>query len=382
MRLDFDSETLRALLKKLPGKQLDSSSQRDQVLSINTNMFTVRFLLRTRQTFIEIIESSGKSNQNAEDLVHLKLNELNKVMAAIPRGVPVELTIGKEQKLSVKAGQRTFQVNAVDAASEEDKWKGYNLLTTPQKTICTLPAKQLTEIVKKMIMSASRDEARPQLCGVNIEKDGRDIVFVSTDSYRLGVQTLEWKNAYKLNPLLVPARALSEWARVFDGNDDTDVSLSWGKVKTESVAVLSWDVNGFVNTWFLRTEYNNFPDWRKLIPDDGSVFSFDSDELIDAVTTIKKVSDRDAPVIFDGEKNTISNTDNMLNVPTTVQLEHTKFEVDNGWSGRIAFNPAYLLDGIKAAGANRVSVTIVDELKAAKIQGTDDYEYLLMPVRI
>ena len=130
MRLDFDSETLRALLKKLPGKQLDSSSQRDQVLSINTNMFTVRFLLRTRQTFIEIIESSGKSNQNAEDLVHLKLNELNKVMAAIPRGAACPAAAGLAGFRSDRAALRPALIFPWKCSST---WPGWTSCTFPSR---------------------------------------------------------------------------------------------------------------------------------------------------------------------------------------------------------------------------------------------------------
>ena len=50
----------------------------------------------------------------------------------------------------------------------------------------------------------------------------------------------------------------------------------------------------------------------------------------------------------------------------------------------IAFNPNYLLDGLRAINSEKVVINIIDSSKPATLEPEEekDYHYLLMPVRI
>jgi DNA polymerase-3 subunit beta len=50
----------------------------------------------------------------------------------------------------------------------------------------------------------------------------------------------------------------------------------------------------------------------------------------------------------------------------------------------VAFNPAYLIDGIEALAGDEVVLSTLDALKPATLRptGSDEYLYLLMPVRV
>jgi DNA polymerase-3 subunit beta len=50
----------------------------------------------------------------------------------------------------------------------------------------------------------------------------------------------------------------------------------------------------------------------------------------------------------------------------------------------VAFNPAYLIDGIDAIFGDEVVLSTLDALKPATLTPTEgsDYLYLLMPVRV
>ena len=50
----------------------------------------------------------------------------------------------------------------------------------------------------------------------------------------------------------------------------------------------------------------------------------------------------------------------------------------------VAFNPAYLIDGIEAITGDEVLLETLDALKPATIRATNatEYLYLLMPVRV
>jgi DNA polymerase-3 subunit beta len=62
-------------------------------------------------------------------------------------------------------------------------------------------------------------------------------------------------------------------------------------------------------------------------------------------------------------------------------------DVDAKYEGAemtVAFNPAYLMDGIDAIAGDEVVLSTLDALKPATLTPTegDDYLYLLMPVRV
>jgi DNA polymerase-3 subunit beta len=62
-------------------------------------------------------------------------------------------------------------------------------------------------------------------------------------------------------------------------------------------------------------------------------------------------------------------------------------QVDAKYEGSeitVAFNPAYLIDGVEAIVGDEIQLETLDALKPATIKPTEssDYLYLLMPVRV
>jgi len=62
-------------------------------------------------------------------------------------------------------------------------------------------------------------------------------------------------------------------------------------------------------------------------------------------------------------------------------------EVDAKYEGTemtVAFNPAYLIEGVEAVGGDEVTLETLDALRPAVIRAVEgeEYLYLLMPVRV
>jgi DNA polymerase-3 subunit beta len=71
----------------------------------------------------------------------------------------------------------------------------------------------------------------------------------------------------------------------------------------------------------------------------------------------------------------------------TPDLGQATEDVDAKYEGTeftIAFNPAYLSDGVEAIEGDEVSIETLDAGKPATIRATEgpDYLYLLMPVKV
>ena len=67
-----------------------------------------------------------------------------------------------------------------------------------------------------------------------------------------------------------------------------------------------------------------------------------------------------------------------LNTPGTIDADYRGEEMT------IAFNPAYLMEGVEAVSGDEVIIEVSDPSKAALLHGVDEtkFRYLLMPVRV
>jgi DNA polymerase-3 subunit beta len=71
----------------------------------------------------------------------------------------------------------------------------------------------------------------------------------------------------------------------------------------------------------------------------------------------------------------------------TQDVGNASEELDAGYEGTdltVAFNPEYLASGVEACTADEITLSTLDSLKPAVVRGvgSDDYLYLLMPVRV
>ena len=71
----------------------------------------------------------------------------------------------------------------------------------------------------------------------------------------------------------------------------------------------------------------------------------------------------------------------------TLDVGEASEQLDATYEGEeltVAFNPEYLVDGLEVTPGEQVSLETVDSLKPALIRpiGSEDFLYLLMPVRV
>jgi DNA polymerase III subunit beta len=122
---------------------------------------------------------------------------------------------------------------------------------------------------------------------------------------------------------------------------------------------------------------------RQLIPSDyPNCLVVGREPLLDAVRRVKLlVRDPTTPVRMALRSDGIE-----LTVITQDWGQATE-QVDAKYEGSeitVAFNPAYLIDGVEAISGDEIRLETLDALKPATIKPTEssDYLYLLMPVRV
>jgi DNA polymerase-3 subunit beta len=238
----------------------------------------------------------------------------------------------------------------------------------------TLKSAILSEAVRKVSRSVSRDETRATLTGVLVVVEGPVLRMVATDSYRLAVcEVLLDEPTPESIEVIVPGKALDEVSRLGAEADDVSVGLS------ENQVVFTLGSTTFVT----RRIEGNFPNYRQIIPKDSAThIEIQGEELISAVKRVSLMALHNSPI-----KLAVNTADQTLSLSAATQdvgdaSEDLLIKTEGEDIG-IAFNHSFLMDGLNSAGSETIRLEIKGQDKPGLIKSAagEDFFYVLMPVR-
>lgn len=237
----------------------------------------------------------------------------------------------------------------------------------------TIPTGVLVDVVKQVSKAVSRDETRPILTGVLTVIENDALRMVATDSYRLAVREVPLSSAGEAIEVVVPGKAMDEVPKLAGGAEDVSLGVSENQVVFE-----------FGNTVYVsRRIEGNFPNYKQLIPKEPeTIVTVSRDELLEAVKRVSLMAQHNAPLRLKVTESTLT-----LSAQTADVGEATEdlMVQTNGKDVEIAFNHAFLLDGVSAATADQLNIEMVNPLKPGVLRPAsedEDLTYLLMPVRL
>ncbi|GAB3210668.1 DNA polymerase III subunit beta [Marinactinospora thermotolerans] len=270
----------------------------------------------------------------------------------------------------------------------------FTLLTLPVEDYPTLPAMPemtgtvgsdvFAAAVSQVAVAAGRDDTLPMLTGVRIEIEGDKVTLASTDRYRLAVRELTWKpQDPELSAVaLVPAKTLADTAKSLTSGAEVSIALSAAE---SGEGMIGFSGGGRRTT--TRLLEGDFPKYRALLPDSfNSVAEVQKAEFVEAVKRVSLVAERNTPL-------RLAFADGRLVLEAGTGDEAQAVEVlEAGLEGddiQIAFNSAFLLDGLNAIDSDIARLQFTTSTKPAIITGkpaddggASDYRYLIMPVRL
>jgi len=230
----------------------------------------------------------------------------------------------------------------------------------------------LLETVDRVARSASKDESRPVLTGIQVRFEGTRLLMAATDSYRLSFKETELEQAGPDLEAIIPARALMELQRIAAGTENVAMGVNDNTV-----------VFGTGDTWLTTRRIDGqFPDVGRLLPE-----SFEAEvdlprsELRDVVRRAGVMALRNAPLrlrFAEGE----------LTVSAQSQdVGETQESLPAGYTGEpleIGFNAEFLADGIDSVRGETVRLKLINPLRPGLITSPDDdtFWYLIMPIRL
>ena len=322
--------------------------------------------LRLSGTDLELAGNASIDAKVEEDgKIVLPGRVLGEIARSLPEGaVRIEASGGQAR---ITCGSAEFTLRALPLEDFP------NLAAPEGAPSGTVEAAVFVSAVGQVTRAASHDEARPVLTGTLVDVTAEKITLVATDSYRLAVREIAWSGPAEGMRRVIPARALQEAARAADGDGPVTITLG------ESQA--TFEVAGRKLT--TRLIEGEFPNWRQLIPAElPNTMTVNRESFLEAVRRVGILAQSGAPVRIE------LGTEGARLKAGAQDLGEAAEHVDGKFQGEalaVAFNPAYLVDGLNAVEGADATLAARDGLKPAILRATGDeggFMYLVMPVRV
>jgi DNA polymerase-3 subunit beta len=292
-----------------------------------------------------------------------------RLLLDIARSLPeAEVTLEhrpEEAVVVVTSGSATYRLHTYSA---EDFPR---LPEIDSLTLHAVDGDALVETVARVGRSASRDESRPVLTGILVRFETSKIVMAATDSYRLAVKETAVAGPLPELEAIIPARALQELSRIVAGSDEVQLGLHENHV-----------VFGADGIWLTTRRIDGqFPNYRQLLPEQFEhELTLPREELLDVVRRVSLMAQRNSPLrlrFAEGELTVSAITQDVGEARETLPAPYAADPLE------IGFNAEFLRSGLESIDSESLRFKLISPLRPAVLEGeSDDYVYLIMPIRL
>ena len=291
----------------------------------------------------------------------------------------VDMKLNERQRsLNLKCGPFEANVKGIDA----DEFPPIPPVGSEAPIV--LEAKAFHDAIEQVAFAAATDDSRPVLAGVSMSFDGDRLTLAAADGFRLAVRemTLPEPVGDRID-IIVPARAMTELARVMSDDDET---LRINVTPNRSQVLFSLPNVQLVS----RLIEGTFPNYRQIIPAKHTTRVVVSTKEFLGATRIASFFARDSANIV-----RLQATPGEQLAPGRLTVAATAAEVGDtvggidaaieGDEAQIAFNAKYLTDVLSVLGESQVALEVTSPSSPGVVRpsGSDNgYTHVIMPMHV
>ena len=303
----------------------------------------------------------------------------NDVLRKMPKG-PLAISIVSQQCEVRYGGGKGWSRFPVQDAAEFPR-----IPELKADTRLSLPGDALSRLIGRTGYAASTEETRPQLNGVLVQGNEKQVVFVSTDGHRLAKAVRKGAfGALGKDGVIIPSRAFQAVSRTAEeATSAVDVEIAGGK----NQAGFSAQVGEYRVQILTRLLEGPYPNYEQVIPrNNPKRVTARRLDLMEAVDIVASHADNiTRQVRFSLRKDGIT-------ISSATELGAGDHAVDAKYTGddmEIGYNATYLLDILKSIPTEEVAFLLNTALAAGIVepvgalpQADEELLCLIMPLRL
>lgn len=282
----------------------------------------------------------------------------------------------KEDKLQLATVENGFAVTTTNTGAILKTFPVEDFPTIPKieggkKTV--IESEAFLSGLEAVCYAAAITSVKPELSSVYVYGDGEELVFVATDSFRLGEKRVLAKKTKDFDGILIPFRNVSEIIRFLGaGRQDVEVVFGAGQVSfsREGSYLVSRVIDG------------TFPDYKQIIPKEFKTESvLLKQDLIEALKLAHVFSDAFNQItlrLVPGEKlfEIMTKNANLGENHSTVDA------VLKGEDLELSFNYKYLMDCFQSIPSDSISLSFQGQGRPVLLKGVTDKSFvaIVMPM--
>lgn len=246
----------------------------------------------------------------------------------------------------------------------------------------TLDQSELVSMLRSVSYAQSTDETRYILNGVYFNFRDEKLTLVATDGRRLALIAKEMEvPAANAGAIILPAKTVSELNRLLDKG--TKVKINFNERRAAFQISTDKDTSGLIDDVYLYSKVveGNYPNYQQVVPKETHQrIKLERELLLQCVHRAQLVCSEKANSVK------IKISSNLLEIfaaSSDFGEAHESMAIGyNGPDLQVAFNPAFLMDPLKALTKDEVFFEVKDEVSPGVFKTLESFICVIMPVRL
>lgn len=295
---------------------------------------------------------------------------------AVPAGVLSSFlgNLNKEDKVKLELVKENIHLSTGTSSTLIKSYSAEDFPVIPQVkdgNSFNFIGKDIVNGLKSVLFASSLSDIKPEIASVYVYQDGKELVFVATDSFRLAEKRLSIRNKDgDFQPVIIPFKNVAEIVKVFDGlEEEVKIEANKNQISlfTDNIHFTSRVIDG------------NFPDYRQIMPKKFKTeVVVGREELLNALKLSNIFSDKFNQInvkIKPKEKIFEINSQNQDVGENTISLSATL----EGDDLEMSFNAKYILDSFQSISSDTVTLKFDRPLLIEGV-GDGSFQYIIMPI--
>jgi DNA polymerase III subunit beta len=309
-----------------------------------------------------------KGDQDGEILV--KAQTIASIISKLPPK-DITITVDDNQKMKITGEHIDFEISCLSTNEYP------TLPPIEQGQSIQVKVEDLKQLIARTLFSVSADDTRKFLNGVLAKAENDQLLFISTDGYRLSLKKQHIENQPTNSEVIIPSKAIQEIQKIIsnlDSQQKIEIIISSHQVVVLMPSILI----------ITRVLDGKFPDYKQLIPPKYDFsFQIPRKKFLEACERAHIVASFSHNVVR------LTFTNDNLELRANAQAFGDFFEEIqvNRLSGqdeiRVSFNVKLVIDALKNTDSDDIRLNLNHGASPCLFEPISggDYFYVVMPIR-